>query len=99
MSEFSKGKWRYDMLPLTADKNIQITIPSKVIALVITRNCSEEESIANARLIAEAPTMYDLLDSALYLLEKNNNYDEICRDINDCLSRVDGVFTQSKKGD
>lgn len=66
MSEFSKGEWRYDMLPLTADKNIQITIPSKVIALVSTRKCSEEESIANARLIALAPEMYKLLKQVAY---------------------------------
>ncbi len=54
-----------------------------------------EES--DARLFVEAPVMYDLLSKAFHILGKNAANDGICREIDKCLSRVDGVPLQSEE--
>ena len=62
---------------------------------------SAEEAIkvrkSNACLMAEAPTMYNLLDKAFCILRKNTANDEICREIGECLSRAEGAPVQIEK--
>ena len=94
MPQFTKGKWTY--APPPNDKNKTYGVfgaEGKEIILVAL-----VEKQANARLIAEAPVMYDLLNKTFHILGKNATNDTICREIDECLSRVDGAPVQEKKG-
>ena len=60
MSEFTPGKWAFDMLPRKIGA-IPITTPREEIAYV----CASSRAEANARLIAAAPEMYEMLKEEL----------------------------------
>lgn len=94
MPQFTKGKWTY--APPPNDKNKTYGVfgaEGKEIILVAL-----VEKQANARLIAEAPVMYELLNKAFHILGKNTANDAICREIDECLSRVDGAPVHSEEG-
>ena len=84
MSQFTKGKWYADEWDIGRWGVFHGDIS--------VADCWDNE--ANARLMAEAPTMYDLLNKAFHILGKNTANDEICREIDECLSRIDGVPVQ-----
>ncbi len=92
MPQFTKGKWTIKKL-LAGLGVFAVNEGSREPVA----DCLDNE--ANARLIAEAPVMYDLLNKAFHILGKNAANDAICREIDECLSRVDGAPVQEKKGE
>ena len=78
MSDFTKGKWEaefiYDSFWAVFANNLPVA------------ECDNNE--ANARLIAEAPKMYELLNKAYHILGKDT---EISREISECIFRADGI--------
>ena len=56
MSKFTQGKWEYGM------HSIKAVTPEETIGIAFVYKAnSQEETEANARLIASAPQMYELL--------------------------------------
>ena len=94
MSNFTKGKWAWDMLlPNPVDRSIPITSPAKVIAHVV--RTLDYETEANARLIAAAPEMYEELYKAMLLFKgisycEGDMFDEQAVSIQELLARIDG---------
>ena len=98
MPQFTKGKWKISIDPIGFMGTVDIYTEDKGdICSLINYSARKwnNEMIANARLIAEAPTMYDLLNKAFHILGKNVANDAICREIDECLSRVDGAPVQT----
>ena len=89
MSNFTKGEWEADTL---YGDHYVVFANGHVVA-----DCFKNAD--NAQLIAEAPVMYELLNKAFHMLGKNTANDAICREIDECLSRVDGAPVQREKGD
>ena len=104
MTSFTKGKWFHCWYNTKVGKHkcIEVVAGVKVsegaIKSITKVSGTNVEAQANARLIAEAPVMYDLLNKAFHILGKNTANDAICREIDECLSRVDGAPIQSEKG-
>ena len=104
MPQFTKGKWEIYPHVVRASFKVLATIrvPDSDIASIayvpVIHGFPEHEARANVRLIAEAPVMYELLNKAFHILGKNTANDAICREIDECLSRVDGAPVQSEKG-
>ena len=104
MSNFTKGEWQIYPHVVRASFKVLATIrvPNSDIANIayvpVIHGFPEHEAQANVRLIAEAPVMYDLLNKAFHILGKNAANDAICREIDECLSRVDGAPVQSEEG-
>ena len=94
MASFTKGKWVVD----NDAWGVYSNSADCYIALMGAFHINEEKE-ANARLIAEAPVMYDLLNKAFHVLGKNAANDAICREIDECLSRVDGAPVQKENGE
>lgn len=92
MSAFAKGRW--EIIDWGDGKDLSINTPDDEVYCV----AQFIPNLSNARLIAEAPVMYDLLNKAFHILGKNAANDGICRKIDECLSRIDGVSVQSEKG-
>ena len=88
MSNFTKGRWEADTL---YGDHYVVFANDHVVA-----DCFKNAD--NAQLIAEAPVMYELLNKAFHMLGKNTANDAICREIDECLSRVDGAPVQSEEG-
>lgn len=101
MSDFTKGKWFLGSYQTKArnHKKIEViasvSISEGVIKRIATISGTNPEAIANARLIASAPELYDavyvLLDYAYEALhwagvetETRGNAPRILRDIQDC---------------
>jgi len=85
MSEFTKGKWEYKQ----GDGNYW-TIQS-----VKTEQVGDCINEANARLIAAAPEMYEILDGLIYKLKANGadereEIDEVIQEMESLLARIDG---------
>ncbi len=105
MANFTKGRWEIYPHVVRASFKVLATIrvPDSDIASIayvpVIHGFPEHEARANVRLIAEAPVMYELLDKAFHILGKNAANDAICREIDECLSRVDGAPVQEKKGE
>ena len=78
MSDFTRVKWEADAL---YGDHFAVFANSHVIA-----DCFSNE--ANARLIAAAPEMYELLNKAYHILGKDT---EISREISECIFRADGI--------
>lgn len=101
MPQFTKGKWKIIIDPIGFMGTIDICTKDKgdICSLInySARKCNNE-MIANARLIAESPVMYDLLNKAFHILGKNAANDGICREIDECLSRIDGAPVRTEKG-
>ena len=99
MTSFTKGRWEIYPHVVRASFKVLATIrvPDSDIASIayvpVIHGFPEHEARANVRLIAEAPVMYDLLNKAFHILGKNAANDAICREIDECLSRVDGIST------
>ena len=104
MASFTKGRWQIYPHVVRASFKVFATIrvPDSDIANIayipVIRGFPENEAQANTRLIAETPVMYDLLNKAFHILGKNAANDAICREIDECLSRVDGAPIQSEEG-
>ena len=105
MTSFTKGRWEIYPHVVRASFKVLATIrvPDSDIASIayvpVIHGFPEHEARANVRLIAEAPVMYELLNKAFHMLGKNTANDAICREIDECLSRVDGAPVQREKGD
>ncbi len=105
MPEFTQGKWFHcwQNMKVGKRKRIEIVAGVKVsdgaIKSIANVSGTDTEAQANARLIAEAPVMYDLLNKAFHILGKNTANDAICREIDECLSRVDGAPVQSEESE
>ncbi len=109
MSQFTKGKWyagmedRYGPYVYAVNGKEDTIIAIIRISTYSSDQFSDDEVIAikkaNARLIAEAPIMYDLLNKAFHVLGKNAANDGICREIDECLSRIDGVPVRTEEGE
>ncbi len=97
MLEISGNWWYYD----EETKKIWAAHTSSSIGDTDIATLHDLESFNdnNGRLIAEAPVMYDLLNKAFHMLGKNAANDTICREIDECLSRVDGVPVQTEEGE
>ena len=99
MSKFTKGTWRYDG-PMewagTANERRYeiVTEDGEFIIAVVPGNIE-----ADARLIAAAPEMYELLYEALQELKGyepiENMISTVYPDIEELLARVDGEENQS----
>lgn len=104
MPQFTKGRWEIYPHVVRASFKVLATIrvPDSNIANIayvpVIHGFPEHEARANVRLIAEAPVMYELLNKAFHILGKNAANDAICREIDECLSRVDGAPIQSEEG-
>ena len=95
MSEFTKGKWEYD-------KPFGVIFSYETYAVIANVQgagtgscfCSTQEGQANARLIAAAPDMYELLYEALQELKGydplGNGISTIYPDIEELLARIHG---------
>ncbi len=101
MSEFTKGTWEAgidtsSMLPYvwTKLKNI----PAKIAVMHRCPYIKDKEQLANARLIAAAPEMYEMMKNASnYILECAKLYspfpDELCmyaERTKELIARIDG---------
>ena len=90
MSEFTKGKWGIDR----NDYSIYSDSEDCCVADLYPVD-SNEQLVANARLIAAAPDMYDELYDALQLLKGKSSWDgdefsQQAKSIQELLSRIDG---------
>ena len=95
MPQFTKGRWVFPegktcISTFDSDGYIEKNIAEVYADMPIP------EFEANARLIAEAPVMYELLNKTFHILGKNTANDAICREIDECLSRVDGIPSEHK---
>ena len=97
MTSFTKGRWLFPEGETCISTFYSNGCVERNIAEVYV-DMPTPEFEANARLIAEAPVMYDLLNKAFHILGKNAANDAICREIDECLSRVDGALVQSEGG-
>ena len=103
MSEFTKGKWYLDddkediYVIYENEENGQ---KEKVyVAAAWAGGIHEGEAEANARLIAAAPEMYELLDGLIYKLKTNGadeceEIDEAIQEIERLIERIDGEEAQ-----
>ncbi len=94
MALFTKGTWIFKPRSLGV---VNIAIISDIGERIGTIYGSGETSLANARLSVKAPVMYDLLNKAFHILRKNAENDPICREIDECLSEVDGAPARKGK--
>ena len=104
MPEFTKGKWVWD--EDTGYINSKRGNEEFIVAYVTSaannfdNGCSPKlvaELETNARLIAAAPEMYELLRLAAQSLRHHSDYDyKIAYSINELLARIDG---EKVKGD
>ena len=94
MSKFTKGKWEYD------DAHGCIHHDGRLIAEVAGgggANYRHAAGQANARLIAAAPEMYELLRLAAQSLRHHSDNDyKIAYSINELLARIDGKETDNE---
>lgn len=84
MSKFTPGKWTWDMIPRKKG-TIPITTPREEIAYV----CASSRTEANARLIASAPEMYELL-KVWTEIQAQPTLMEAQRKAQELLARIDG---------
>ena len=92
MSKFTEGKWKInEYCDVLAENN-------QLIAL-INKPRNKKEAQANARLIAAAPEMYQLLDNLVWYIEANQKLQKDCYDdeisayvtrTKELLARIDG---------
>ena len=82
MSKYTPGKWTWDMIPRKKGA-IPITTPREEIAYV----CASSRAEANARLIAAAPEMYEILCEFLCICGYN---EETLEDAEELIARIDG---------
>ena len=83
MSKYTPGKWTWDMIPRKKGA-IPITTPREEIAYV----CASSRAEANARLIAAAPEMYEILCEFLCICGYN---EETLEDAEELIARIDGT--------
>ena len=73
MSEFTSGKWKADAKTIRTSCRVFRTVRVNdidrlsVAIIPVIHGMPEEEALANARLIAAAPEMYELLNSFAHL--------------------------------
>ena len=91
MSEFTKGTWEAgidtsSMLPYvwTKLKNV----PAKIAVMHRCPYIKDKEQLANARLIAAAPEMYNWLKTISEIFDKGNVIN--VSNIKELLARIDG---------
>ena len=91
MSEFTKGTWEAgidtsSMLPYvwTKLKNV----PAKIAVMHRCPYIKDKEQLANARLIAAAPEMYNWLKTISEIFDKENIIN--ASGIKELLARIDG---------
>ena len=85
MSTFTKGNWYNN-----GQSNFVFSAQGKTIAHVSLLSFPKEEYRANARLIASAPEMYELLLRYVDLLYERGTEPEIYAETLDLLARIDG---------
>ena len=90
MSKFTPGKWHCDELPRNIDGTILVITPEDIIAYVV--GCKNDE--ANARLIAAAPEMYELLQTLAHREYDNTVTAIISLEAEKLLARIDGEETR-----
>ena len=88
MSKFTQGKWEYVM------RSIRAITPKETIGVAFIY-CSngQEEAEANARLIAAAPEMYELL-KALWESSNDAEVGGVKLGAKKLLARIDGEETK-----
>ena len=80
--EHTMGPWKTELRRLRADESRTIYAGQSMIALALDFNCTDrdDESDANARLIAAAPELLEVCKAALGLAEhmsEGDLYDQI----------------------
>ena len=88
MSEFTKGKWVYDEpFGVIFSYETYAVIANVQGAGTGSCFCSTQEGQANARLIAAAPEMYELMKECM---KKIHSFDDTYRRIEALLNEIDG---------
>ena len=85
MSKFTKGKWQCDF-----EESKYIFCCDGDVLGEVYFTTSDEETEANARLIAAAPEMYELLENLVDILLSHLYSEDKAIRIVDLLARIDG---------
>lgn len=95
MGEFTKGKWKVDAHTIRISCRVFRSVKTGDveygnIAIIPTiHGMSEQEALANARLIAAAPEMYEALERALNMLNCYDPNNSVVGVIRELLARID----------
>lgn len=93
----TKGNWTYSPVSNFSD-TLVCFIESDDKAVAQLRGCEtgeEEEALSNAKLIAAAPSMYDMLCRVSDIIDKEGKYadvHEMNKEINEVINMVSGVI-------
>ena len=99
MSEFTKGKWEAGIDPIAVIPHVYVWTklkqqknkPAKIAVMHRCPYIKDKEQLANARLIAAAPEMYELLIFAMASLRDGDIPAQRVADrIEELLVRIDG---------
>ena len=99
MSEYTQGQWAYDDLSQTVNTvSDNANTISRTICIITQGNNSDygAEEDANARLIAAAPDMYELLKYIALTFAHDAGYSDICSMIHKVFARIDNPHTEDK---
>ena len=83
-TKFTKGKWFTDKFKPFIVKDIN----NNQVAYCYTENNNIDEDVANAKLIASAPEMFEMLEKTFNWLAKTQGNSIILEDINQLLTKI-----------
>ena len=94
MRNFTVGEWKADTKTVRVSCPVFFTVrvdDTNIAIVPSTYGISEQEALANARLITAAPKMYELLNMAMWSLRHHSDNDGIiaCH-IGKLLASIDG---------
>ena len=83
-TKFTKGKWFTDKFKPFIVKDIN----NNQVAYCYTENNNIDEDVANAKLIASAPEMFDMLKQVLFAFENEGFTETTAKNIQHLLTKI-----------
>ena len=90
MSKFTKGKWKTNINKYVYVLDEKNKFLHRRFIVYNVYGDTEEETQANARLIAAAPEMYELISEALGRCKGNSVFADLYSQAKELLARIDG---------